>query len=813
MPVLICVFAMFAAGFLYFIPYRIKSRSISRDLNQAAGRPDKQKRCSIQNLQPIETRVLSLKNETLNELWDRYRADIDTLFDGTHVPEPGIYFTYDDIFDIPCGEKSHVILPFVFSAFGLLSFLAPVVQLFFTDTDVLSVRLRASLAASGAGVLIAVGLYIITFVLIRRVKLDNTAALRRFNNTLAAHLPVMNQATQGTLMLKACRENTEAFKETAKAIAEKIDDFAVKGIAPVVADAFKKSIERFVSPGILGLEKALFELSNTVVAQQEKGMRELAAAFAGSLNDTISTQIKAMSEDMAALLSSLRSYTLKTEETVSGLLDSLGANSAVLRETADIGRAIAAEQETTTRNIGEASASLIRAEQVMGRLEKRDADVFTGLSASYDRILELQGQLRTQLQSSEDASKTVSEAMLGASAAVSESAISLIAATGETSERTYQLVSDKLSEVLAETAASNAGTCKSVEDAVQSLIAAAGETSNLTYGLISEKLTEMLDAAAAANAESGKAIRETAELLIDETGKNVDDSFERVFTRLTELLTKTNDSNAETYGRISHSVETLASTVGQTVGDVFTRYSGHLIDMLDETAATNKETSQKLASTMTSLAEAGTEQYEKAAQAAAQLLDNVVIEMNKAMDGVGHEIADSIREASIGSAEIVSRLAEKTAQLKQEYDVYFSRIETQSLSNLSEIEFRVQNIFARFSNDATDVMDRLEGNISRAAGLFEGNTTMLLQSMEEQSRSIGLYAKEINIDVASLTGSLRDSVSVFTEQMQSSTHKTFEAFDEGLSQISARLANTVESIRETVENLPSVIRQNNGDDK
>ncbi|HZK60912.1 MAG TPA: hypothetical protein VFC41_02470, partial [Anaerovoracaceae bacterium] len=74
------------------------------------------------------------------------------------------------------------------------------------------------------------------------------------------------------------------------------------------------------------------------------------------------------------------------------------------------------------------------------------------------------------------------------------------------------------------------------------------------------------------------------------------------------------------------------------------------------------------------------------------------------------------------------------------------------------------------------------------------------------SRSIGLYAHDLNIDIADLSANLKESVKIFTEQIQGGVERTFQDFDEGLSEVSGRLANTVESIRESVENLPKALR-------
>src|SRR5665811_320255 len=103
------------------------------------------------------------------------------------------------------------------------------------------------------------------------------------------------------------------------------------------------------------------------------------------------------------------------------------------------------------------------------------------------------------------------------------------------------------------------------------------------------------------------------------------------------------------------------------------------------------------------------DRYEAAAQAAAKFLNDVIIEMHKAMDGVGHEIAESITKASSDSVEIVDRLAETTGKLKEEYDTYFTRVENQSRTSMDDMDFHMQSVIGRFSEDAMGVMEKLEG--------------------------------------------------------------------------------------------------------
>ena len=90
-------------------------------------------------------------------------------------------------------------------------------------------------------------------------------------------------------------------------------------------------------------------------------------------------------------------------------------------------------------------------------------------------------------------------------------------------------------------------------------------------------------------------------------------------------------------------------------------------------------------------------------------------------------------------------------------------------------------------------------------GMFEGNTANLLANLDEQSRSIGLYAKELNYDISALSANLKESVAEFSEQLHKGVVQTFEVFDDGLAEVTGRLANTVESIKDCADNLSSAL--------
>jgi len=305
----------------------------------------------------------------------------------------------------------------------------------------------------------------------------------------------------------------------------------------------------------------------------------------------------------------------------------------------------------------------------------------------------------------------------------------------------------------------------------------------------------------------------------------------RLGTVLTDMTAAVEKSYEQSVRLIDESLNTTGemmvkyidaggSHIEKITTDTLARISGHeqsIKESLEENVKINAEalrksmesnadTAEKLNRTIDSLANAGSEQYEKAAKAAASLLENIVTEINKAMDGVGREIAESISGAAGENGEILGRLITQTEMLKAEYDVYFKRVEEQNRLNYDEMDFHMQNVIARFTQETDTIIKNLHETITGIMNFMDGNTAALTANMEEQSRSIGLYAKELALDVSSLSSSLKESVAEFSEHIHSGVVGTFDDFDKGLAEINKRLANTIESIRDAIDNLPQAFK-------
>jgi len=216
---------------------------------------------------------------------------------------------------------------------------------------------------------------------------------------------------------------------------------------------------------------------------------------------------------------------------------------------------------------------------------------------------------------------------------------------------------------------------------------------------------------------------------------------------------------------------------------------------------------ERLATTATEVSLEGGKIMEKTSRQANELYSGLAGRMDQSIDALGENLAAGMTAAMGNSTDIVQRLALKTEDLKELYDSYFIRVEDHSSKILDEMDFNVQKIFATFTNETAQIIGRLADQSSNSLEFFDKGIKDLALNMDEHTRSIGLYAKEINMDVADLSGNLRSSVQQFSNQMEAGITHTFESFDQGLGEVTLRLATILENIRESAEALQKALRK------
>ena len=66
-------------------------------------------------------------------------------------------------------------------------------------------------------------------------------------------------------------------------------------------------------------------------------------------------------------------------------------------------------------------------------------------------------------------------------------------------------------------------------------------------------------------------------------------------------------------------------------------------------------------------------------------------------------------------------------------------------------------------------------------------------------------SNEMTLRLRELNGSLKDTMKEFTKAIEEGTGKTISEFDQGLSEITQRLSQTIIEIRDSIDDLPVVI--------
>jgi hypothetical protein len=306
----------------------------------------------------------------------------------------------------------------------------------------------------------------------------------------------------------------------------------------------------------------------------------------------------------------------------------------------------------------------------------------------------------------------------------------------------------------------------------------------------------------------------TLEQNTDTVISRVAGELDRVLKEYAQLSTKLEAARKVQSAELESRVAVLVSRLDQTLAEHGERLKADSLvaaeefhNSLEEVLSSNAQTAAQLAEASAEVSLVGGRILEQTNQRATQLYSDLAGRMDKSIDALGENLAAGMQTAMANSIEIVEKLTIETEAMKDMYDSYFTRIGEQSTKTLDEMDFNMEKIFTNFSAQTEQIIGRLTESSGSALDFFDKGIKDLVGFMDEHSRNIGLYAKEINLDVADLATNLRESVQEFSSQIEVGISRTFEDFDKGLGDITLRLANILESIRESVEALQKALVQ------
>jgi len=696
--------------------------------------------------------LLSLANNTGNRIlqtvWKDYHREYTDVLKGEIVPDVSWYFNEKRLIDIPCArrlmERVFLVL-FILGIAGAL--LYPSLVLLGIDGPATGAMVVRSLGISLL-LLAAVSFIIFLFKMVDVANLEGARkSLWEFHYRLSGWLNPISEPTEISLLVESQRQNSRDFKEAVDRLEERLDNFETETLVPLLGSKFREAIEQNITPILQQTSGVLSELSSAVVEKQDNGMKELAQTFTEKVTAITAERLNNFTEKTTEISNSL-------ENVVSGM-----------------------------SRIQEAMSQSAKSQEMLG-LQSLEA---------LDEAGRIQGQVSEALKASIE-SVRAAESIAGEMRAY---AVKGMDKADAMAHQSLQLLESNVDQV------------KSIQTGISELAYTLQRHSDNSIARVSEELTRAVE-----NYTEVSAGMEAARVL---HGQEMDEKIGNLFDRMLEsnalMIDKLTDTVAEVSlngGKVMEQIQAQASEMYSDLSGKLnksnTQISGYLARAVTQYAEVSTRMEDKLAAVVADVSLEGSNIVEKAGRQASDLYSDLLNRMDKSIDSMGDNIAASMRAAMGESVEIVEKLAARTAEMKDLYDSYFTRIGEQSAKTLDDLDFSIQKVLASFSTETAEIISKITNNSSGALEFFDKGIKDLVENMEENSRSMGLYAKEINIDVAELSANLKGSVQEFTNQIQGGINRTFDDFDKGLGEVTLRLATILDSIRDSVEALQRALK-------
>ncbi len=183
-------------------------------------------------------------------------------------------------------------------------------------------------------------------------------------------------------------------------------------------------------------------------------------------------------------------------------------------------------------------------------------------------------------------------------------------------------------------------------------------------------------------------------------------------------------------------------------------------------------------------------------------LSAAVGHMSTSMDQLGDRVVSLFENAGATS----KQTAEQAAAALMANEAHLEEMRKQITILSDELATRIDQVIIGFGSVTGETLSGFRETLDAQNEAFTSNVKELLTQMEEESRSMSLYAKEIDVDLTELKSTFKDSVGLFNQGMTEEIQKTLGQFDTGLAEIVKRLAVSSAEIGDAVEALPQALR-------
>jgi uncharacterized protein YoxC len=174
-----------------------------------------------------------------------------------------------------------------------------------------------------------------------------------------------------------------------------------------------------------------------------------------------------------------------------------------------------------------------------------------------------------------------------------------------------------------------------------------------------------------------------------------------------DLLAKINEQALSMFTGLNAKIEDTNLQISEYLARAVREYAQVSTRIEQAVTSSHAQTAEKLAAVVADVSLEGGRIIENAGSRVSGLYNDLLARIDKSIDGMGENLAASMRAAMGESVEIGEKLAVRTTEMKDLYDDYFARISEQSAKTLDDLDFSIQKVLAAFSAKRRRSLKRL----------------------------------------------------------------------------------------------------------
>lgn len=662
-------------------------------------------------------------------------------------------------------------------------------------------------------------------------------------------------------------EQAENLRKQTELMQKSLSSFAVDTLAQHLGNTYYTSIEQLLHPPIQKMADVQTSLLNRLERDQQHRLEQLFNLFTKEVGDLLGKQLGGMVDqvnrasggmkdivtalhtvagEVGSTLAQNRETTVRNETLLEALNETHGKLMERFNESTILLDDILTSSKLLAETTSNASVATLELAEQAGKVQKETGERFEllrttldeRLSASTDAAVAMQARLASHTETVTGQLASHTETVMGQLASHTESLMGQFASHTETvmgrlssHGEALLLQQVKVQEGLDKQLQSVNAMLTELADKLRETFEEQGRTWNQQRtddaqalfahlnGQVAQLHTQTVEVLQKAQAQ-------TTEMLETMQAQTAD-VLERAHSHATEMLEKSQQMNLETAARFGSEATALFDKYekqNQAVTQELQAQGRTNANLLSLTNKTLSESSSAQIKAFTEqsdrMAAAFAQQSERLVQAwkqdaegfydslhneARSLLQVLPTQMREAFDSFTSAMGETMRATLTDSVEIVDKLGERIQQLHSEFELYFSRTEGNTETQISDMRFAMEGAIGKFSELSEASLSQLKDSNQEAMAAFARQTQQLMEAVDEQTRTISLYVKDMGIDMAELNHGLKESVAEFTTHLHSGVTDTFQEFDTGLAEIVRRMTELGVRIEEAVEALPESI--------